>query len=128
MKQRPLSITIISWLFIVFGAIALVAGLWPLIHLNGAQLVTDLEKHWMVYLSRSAQIIAGVFMLYGQNWARWLLVVWLTFHVVIGALHSPFHFITHLLLFVVVLFFLFRPVASAYFREKDLEHGHDLQD
>ena len=123
MKQRPLSITIISWLFIVFGAIALVAGLWPLIHLNGAQLVTDLEKHWMVYLSRSAQIIAGVFMLYGQNWARWLLVVWLAFHVVIGALHSPFHFITHLLLCLVGLFFLFRPAASAYFR-----HGHDLQD
>ena len=116
MKQRPLSITIISWLFIVFGAIALVAGLWPLIHLNGAQLLADLEKHWMVYLSRSAQIIAGVFMLYGQNWARWLLVVWLTFHVVIGALHSPVHFITHLFLFLVVLFFLFRPAASAYFK------------
>ena len=123
MKQRPLSITIISWLLIVFGAIALVGGLWSLLHLNGAQLIADLEKHWMVHLSRIAQIIAGVFMLYGQNWARWLLVVWLAFHIVVGALHSPVHLITHLLLFLVGLFFLFRPAASAYFR-----HGHDLQD
>ena len=44
----------------------------------------------MVHLSRSAQIVAGVFMLYGHNWARWLLVVWLAFHVIVGALHSPF--------------------------------------
>lgn len=116
MKQRPLSITIISWLFIVFGAIALVAGLWPIVHMNGAQLVADFEKHWMVHLSRSAQIIAGVFMLYGQNWARWLLVVWLAFHVIIGALHSPVHLITHAGLFLVGMFFLFRRNASIYFR------------
>jgi hypothetical protein len=115
-KQRPLSITIISWLFIVFGAIALVAGLWPIVHMNGAQLGAEFEKHWMVHLSRSAQIIAGVFMLYGQNWARWLLVVWLAFHVVVGALHSPFHLITHAVFFLVGLFFLFRPGAAAYFR------------
>lgn len=116
MKQRPLSITVISWLLIVFGAIALVAGLWPLVRMNRAQMVTDFEKHWMVHLSRSAQIIAGVFMLYGQNWARWLLVVWLAFHVVVGALHSPVHLITHAILFLVGLFFLFRRNASIYFR------------
>ncbi len=121
MKQRPLSITIISWLFIVFGAIALVAGLSPIIHMNGAQLVVEFEKHWMVHLSRSAQIIAGVGMLYGQNWARWLLVVWLAFHVVVGALHSPVHLLTHLLLFLVGLYFLFRPGASAYFRGAKIE-------
>ena len=122
MKQRPLSITIISWLFIVFGAIALVAGLWPIVHMNGAQLLTEFEKHWMVHLSRSAQIVAGVFMLYGQNWARWLLVVWLAFHVIVGALHSPVHLITHALFLLAGLFFLFRPAAAAYFRgtERDV--------
>lgn len=100
-KQRPLSITIIGWLFIVFGAIALVAGLWSLVHMNGAQLVADFEKHWMVHLSRSAQIIAGVGILYGQNWARWLLVVWLAFHIVVGALHSQVQLLTHAVFFLV---------------------------
>lgn len=115
-KQRPLSITILSWLFIVFGAIALVAGLWPLVHMNSTQLTTDFQKHWMVHLSRSAQIIAGVFMLYGHNWARWLLVVWLAFHVFVGALHSPVQLLTHALFLLVGLYLLFRASASAYFR------------
>jgi uncharacterized membrane protein HdeD (DUF308 family) len=115
-KPRPLSITIISWLFIVFGAIALVAGLWPLVHMNGAQLIADSEKHWMVHLSRIAQIVAGVGMLYEHNWARWLLVVWLAFHIIVGALHSSIQMLTHVLFFLVGMFFLFRPAASAYFR------------
>lgn len=100
----------------MFGAIALVAGLWPLVHMNGAQQMADFEKHWIVHLSRSAQIVSGVFMLDGRDWARWLLVVWLAFHVIVGALHSPVQLLTHLLLFLVGLYFLFRPAASAYFR------------
>jgi hypothetical protein len=103
-------------LFIVFGAIALVAGLIPVFRLTRAQLIPDFEKHWIVHLSRSLQIVAGVFILKGRNWARWLLVVWLAFHVVVGALHSPFHLITHAVFFVLGLYFLFRPNAAAYFR------------
>ena len=45
-------------------------------------------SHWYVHLSRLLQIVAGVFMLYGRNWARWLLVAWIAFHIVVGALHS----------------------------------------
>lgn len=117
-KPRPLSITIISWLLIVFGVIALVAGLRPIVYIDRGQLLADFEKHWMVHLSRSAQIIAGAFMLYGKNWARWLLVVWLAFHIVVGALHSTVHLLTHVLFFLVGLYFLFRPAASAYFRKR----------
>ena len=103
--QRPRSITIISWLFIVFGAIALVSGL----------VTTDLASHWYIHLSRFLQIVAGVFMLYGRNWARWLLVVWMAFHIVVGALHSVLFLLMHVAIFSVILFFLFRRQASAYF-------------
>ena len=123
MRPRPLSITIISWLFIVFGVIALVAGLWPLMHMSGADRLADFEKHWMVHLSRAAQIIAGVFMLRGKNWARWLLVVWLAFHVIVGALHSMFHLVTHVIVFAAGMYFLFRRDASAYFRRDESVSG-----
>lgn len=103
--QRPRSITIISWLFIVFGAIALVSGL----------VTTDLASHWYIHLSRFLQIVAGVFMLYGRNWARWLLVVWMAFHIVVGALHSVLFLLMHVAIFSVILFFLFRRQASVYF-------------
>lgn len=104
--QRPRSITIISWIFIVFGTIALLSGV-----VRGG----DLVSHWYVHLSRFLQIVAGVFMLYGRNWARWLLVAWITFHIIISALHSVFFLLMHVAIFSVILFFVFRRSASAYF-------------
>jgi uncharacterized membrane protein HdeD (DUF308 family) len=103
--QRPRSITIISWLFIIFGAIALAHGLRP----------GELKSHWYVHLSRFLQILAGVFMLYGRNWARRLLVAWIAFHIVVGALHSAALLLMHVVIFSVILFFVFRRDANSYF-------------
>ncbi len=105
MKQRPLSITIISWLFIIFGSIAL---------LSGAPF-GDIKSHWYVHLSRILQIVAGVFMLYGRNWARWLLVAWIVFHIVVGALNGIGPLVMHVVIFSVILFFVFRRDANEYF-------------
>ncbi len=118
MNQRPRSITIIGWLFIVFGIIALLSGLLP-IGTTTAQRVAELKTHWYVHLSRILMIFGGLFMLYGLNWARWLVVVWIAFHIIIGALHSPFQLLMHALIFGVILYFLFRPKASAYFRGRN---------
>lgn len=116
MNKRPRAITVISWIFIVFGIIALLTGLLPNVNTTAAQRLAEFKGHWYVHVSRMVMVLSGVFMLYGFNWARWLLVVWLVFHVVIGALHSPLRLVVHSLLFVVVVYFLFRPPASAYFR------------
>ena len=115
MKERPLSITLISWLFIIFGSIALVSALLPLSGATSAQVVADFKQHWMVYLLRLASIVSGLFMLRGHNWARWLLVAWMAAHIVISALHSWMQLLIHALIFAVLLFFLFRPRASAFF-------------
>ena len=109
--QRPRPLTIISWFFIIFGSIALLYGLLPL----GEITLAELKGHWMVHLSRILQIVAGVFMLSGHNWARWLLVVWIAFHIVISALHSTFQLVLHVFIFTVILYFVFRRDASAYF-------------
>lgn len=116
MNRRPRSITIISWIFLALGSISLVAGILPKVDITFAQRIAELKGHWYVHLSRISEILAGLFMLYGYNWARWLLVVWLGFHVVVGALHSLPHLIVHILLFVVVSYFLFQKQASTYFR------------
>lgn len=115
MKARPLSITIISWLFMIFGSIALLSGLLPFVGANTAQLIAELKQHWMVHLSRLVQVLSGLFMLRRHNWARWLLVVWVVFHIVVGALHGWIQFLIHILIFSVILFFLFRPRANEYF-------------
>jgi hypothetical protein len=117
--KRPTSITIISWICIVFGTIALIAGVLPSGDITAAQRLVELKTHWYAHLSRMAMILSGVLMLYGSNEGRWLLVLWLVFHVVVGALHSPVRLLTHALLFLVGVFFLFRRKASAYFQRAE---------
>ena len=75
----------------------------------------------MIHVVRILALLCGVFMLSGFNWARWLLVVWLGYHVILGALHSLFELSVHSLLFAVILYFLFRPPASTYFRGTRVE-------
>jgi hypothetical protein len=113
--KRPRPLTIISWFFIIFGSIALLSGLLPYGEITLAQRVAELKGHWMVHLSRILQIVAGVFMLRGHNWARWLLVVWIVFHIVISALHSTFQLVLHVFIFTIILYFVFRRDASSYF-------------
>jgi len=113
--RRPRPLTIISWFFIIFGSIALLYGLLPFGEITLAQRIAELKGHWMVHLSRILQIVAGVFMLRGHKWARWLLVVWIAGHIVISALHSTFQLVLHVFIFAVILYFVFRRDATAYF-------------
>ena len=115
MDRRPRPITIISWFFIIFGVIALISGLLPYHEMNMAQGIADLKRHWMVHLSRILMIVAGVFMLKGRNWARWLLVVWMAFHIVISALNGMLMLSMHVVIFSLILYFVFRRQSSAYF-------------
>jgi hypothetical protein len=115
MKERPLSITLISWLFIIFGSIALVSALLPIAGASPAQIVAEFKQHWMVHFLRLASIVSGLFMLRGHNWARWLLVAWMAVHIVISVLHSWTQLLIHALIFAVLLFFLFRRKSTAYF-------------
>ena len=55
-------------------------------------------------------------MLRGRNWARWLVMVWIAFHVVVSGFHSFPELAVHALLFVVFAYVLLRPQATEYFR------------
>lgn len=114
MKKRPLAITVISWLFIAAGSVGLVYHLSELNAHNRQELV------WVSFV-RLLAIVSGVFMLRGSNWARWLLIVWIAYHVVLSAFHSPMEVAVHGLLLCVVAYFLFCPSASAYFRRESAE-------
>lgn len=116
MPTRPRSITVIGWIFLVFGSIGFLASLLPYLDTTPAQRIAEFKAHWIVHLARIVAIVSGLFMLYGFNWARWLLVAWIVFHLILSVLHSPLQLLMHTLIFGVVLYFVFRPQASAYFR------------
>jgi len=115
MNKRPRSVTVISGIFIAFGGIALLTSLLPPVDAL-RHIAEHPFEYAPIYVARILAVLCGVFMLYGFNWARWLLVVWMGGHVVVGVLHSPLSSLGHSLLFAGVVYFLFRPEAAAYFR------------
>jgi len=122
MNKRPLSITVIGWIFIAVGSISLFTTLLaPLFNTAAAHRFAELKlqhplEFWLAPVLRALALLGGIFVLYGFNWARWLLVVWLGYHVILSVFHSPFELLMHILISAVLLYFLFRPRASAYFR------------
>jgi hypothetical protein len=110
--KRPLPVTIIGCLFIVAGLVGLVY------HLSESPL-----DHGIVLISivRIIAVVGGVFLLIGHNWARWLMLAWLAFHVVVSAFHSRSEFMAHVVLLMVVGYVLLRPPASKYFQSASSE-------
>ena len=108
-RKRPLSVIIIGWLFIVAGSFGLVYHLTELKHAFHNDLI------WVLLL-RVMAIVGGAFMLRGRNWARWLTLIWMAYHVVLSAFHSRSELIMHSVLLVVIAYFLFRPTTVEYFR------------
>ena len=123
MDKRPLSITLISWIFIVFGIAAFIASLLPVFGIETFHSAAEFRSYTpivysLILLLRLTAAVSGVFMLYGANWARWLLAVWLMAHVIISIWNSSFELVIHILLLILVSYYLFRPQSSAYFRSK----------
>ncbi len=111
MNKRPVSVTIISLVLIATGAGGLV------FHLNDWRAAQPFQYDVVgVALVRLIAIVGGVYMLRGSNWARWLSLAWIAFHVIISVFHSLSQLGIHLLVCAAFAYFLFRPRASQYFR------------
>jgi hypothetical protein len=123
-KHRPIAVTVIAWIFLASGLIGLVYHAKDFNSKGPVQF--DLVS---VSLVRLLAVIGAVFLLRGRNWARWLLVLWLAYHVGLSTLHSTSQTVMHALLLAVIAAFLFRPPASAYFRPIHLpsERNHEKE-
>jgi hypothetical protein len=108
--KPPLSVIVVSGLFIVAGSVGLVY------HATKFRSISPFpfEVVW-VCLVRLLAIVCGVFLLRGRNWARWGVIVWLAYHVVLSMFHSALAVVIHTLLLAVITYLLLRPRASAYF-------------
>jgi len=109
--KRPLSVTILGGVYIAVGAVGVAYHLRDF-HARNAFPIDDV---W-VELVRLLAIVGGAFMLRGHNWARWLAVAWIAFHVVLSAFHSWGEFAMHCLFCALISWLLFRPDAERYFR------------
>jgi hypothetical protein len=115
-NKRPLSISIIGYLFVTAGAVGFI---YHLREIKG-QLPADYDVFWVCFV-RLIAVVGGVFLLRGRNWARWVLTIWLAFHLVLSVFHNLSGFIMHTLLLAVIAYFLLRAQASVYFRTAKAE-------
>jgi hypothetical protein len=108
MNKRPLSVTIIGCVYIVMGTIGFV---YHFIEFKAQH--PDII--W-IELLRLIAIVCGVYMLRGHNWARWLALGWIAYHVILSAFHTLSELAIHSLVCAILAYSLFRPAATRYFR------------
>lgn len=111
-RERPFQVTVLGWLFIVVGIVSTAYHL----------LKSGLDR-WSVpiVLVGLIAVVAGVFLLRGARWSRWLLLAWLAVHVVLSALNSLADAMPHVVLVVVVGYFLLGPPTSQYYQRDQAE-------
>jgi hypothetical protein len=114
MRKRPLTVTIVAWLFIATGVFA------NTIHLRDVvfQPTFQYEDLWIPIVAFLPAVF-GVFILLGQSWARWLALGWISFHVAMSFFDSWQKVSMHAVLAVLIGYVLFCPGSRAYFHQSE---------
>ncbi|MFN8580207.1 MAG: hypothetical protein U0163_04415 [Gemmatimonadaceae bacterium] len=109
MTTRPLVITVIGWLFIAAGVTGLVY------HAREFDPSHPLALEFLgITTLRLVAIVGGAMLLRRSGLARWVLVGWMGFHVVVSFFHSPVEIAMHAVFFVVLVYLLFWHPAARY--------------
>jgi hypothetical protein len=110
---RPWSVVVVSCLYLLVGTLGLVY--------HFPELMARHPDSIGIEASELFAILCGVFMLQGRNWARWLALTWIAFHVIISfpVLQKT---IIHALFMALIAWALFQREASHYFSPRN-EHA-----
>ena len=106
LARRPITVLFLSCLYIAVGTIGFAVNFPKLIALQP-------ESIW-IELTELVALIAGAFLFRGRNWARWLALVWMAFHLAIS-FPAVRQIVTHSIIFALIAWVLFRPDARRYF-------------
>jgi hypothetical protein len=118
--RRPRAIVAAAWVFIVVGAGGILKDLLPLLGSGAASAREGLLAEGLVGLAliwtvRLLAVIGGALVLNRSNSGRWLLAVWMAFHVGLSLFHSALQAALHVAIFSALAYVLFRHQASSYF-------------
>jgi hypothetical protein len=128
MNKRPTSVTVVCWIMIVLSGISLITSTMTMDDPTAKELMSRSPipitiQYIMMYAAILVMLISGIAMLRGQNWARFLYVIWSVIGFAIGLATSPMKLvmIPGIVVFIVIAFFLFRSKANEYFRARGAE-------
>ena len=103
----PLSVIVIACLYLIVGIGGVVAHFKDLRAPDGI---------WIEIIECLA-IVCGAFLLRARNWARWLAVAWMAFHVALSFGSLP-KLAIHSLFLVLIACALFHPGAGRFFTRR----------
>jgi hypothetical protein len=109
-SKRPLTVTIVACLYLIVGIGGFAAHFNSLLTRDGFP-----YEGVSIETTELLALIAGVSLLRGQTWGRWLALAWIVFHVVLS-FGKPGEFVIHCVFGAGIAWALFRPPASRYFR------------
>jgi hypothetical protein len=127
MQKRPLSLTIIAWLLIVFTLF----GLYGVVTMGSNPIATKMleqmhvslrfEQAWGV-LGAIINLACAYGILKGLPWSRVLYVVWGLIGIVVGLYISPMKsvIVISLVFLIVISIFLFTNAANDWFQARGL--------
>jgi hypothetical protein len=122
---------VIGWLEIAFGIIGVLGLIAKSALHHQPTMMLSLERFPVPdsieilanFLGTTATLACGIGVLKRQNWARYLYVVWSLVSFALTAVlfktYVWFFFIPTLAVFLIILYFLFRPVATDYFTGRE---------
>ena len=104
--SRPIPVLIVAVLYLAVGSVGFVAHFHEFSAPDGI---------WIA-LTEFLAFVSGVFLLFGRNWARWLAVAWIAFHVALSAFNSVRETAVHAVFLALIAWLLFRPDSTRFFR------------
>ncbi len=110
-NPRPITVTVLGLIYILVGAGGFVAHFGELRSGN----VVTFDGIGIESLEVMA-IVAGAFLIQARNWARWLAIAWMAFHVAISVINSWSEVAIHAAFLILIAWLLFRRDAVIYFR------------
>jgi hypothetical protein len=111
MNKRPIYVTVLAYILIAAGAIGIAY------HFTDFRVSPPME-YFGVLVVRLIAVMAGVYMLRGKDWARWLSIAWIALHLAISIFHTKEGVAVHAVALVAFTVLLFLPEANRYFRAR----------
>ena len=128
MRERPKSVTLISWTLIVAGETSLVRTILNLHNLG----TKETMQQFLLMPIPFFLLVSGIGMLKAQYWARFLYVMWGIIGLVVafpywvdlltqGTIQRKIMLFLPLIFFIVITFSLFSPKANEYFTGTEIQ-------
>jgi hypothetical protein len=107
-SRRPISVLIVAGLYVLVGTAGFV------IHFPNLHAIQSDDV--IIEVTELVALVAGIYLLRRQNWARWVAMAWIVAHIAISFTDGAWPVVVHSLIGLAIAWMLFRPAAAQYFR------------